>query len=390
MSRWQQRIHQALEQRHQQSLWRQQECLTGQQQVMVNTTRNPQPLVNFCSNDYLGLAAAGGQDLATAADQWGFGSGASHLVCGHSQAHEDLEKALAKHIGYPRVLLMASGFSANLALLSSLAQRGDTIYQDKLNHASLIDGALLSRAALKRYRHNDLTHLTTLLVHPQEHTGLSIIATDSVFSMDGDLAPISQLIDLCRTDDRQLIVDDAHGFGVLGPQGQGCLFDQSKSPIYMGTLGKALGGYGAFIAGSESLIDYLVQFARPYIYSTAMPPALADAMLGQLQRLQAGDRQQQLITHIKYFKRQAAHYGIDLMPSDTAIQPLPIGDSAAAVELSQQLRQRGFWVGAIRPPTVPAGTARLRITLTATHSLPQIDSLLQNIAELMPTKGQKL
>lgn len=386
MTSWQNRIQQALSERQQQSLWRQQSQLTSQQQSQVSIIDRDQPLLNFCSNDYLGLAADGASDLAHAAKQWGFGSGASHLVCGHSQAHHELEQALAQHIGYPRALLLSSGFSANLALLSCLVTKGDVIYQDKINHASLIDGALLSRAQLRRYRHNSVEHLSQLLERHENSAGLSLIATDSVFSMDGDVAPLDELITLCQPSQRQLFVDDAHGFGVLGHRGQGCLhhypYDPQTSPIYMGTLGKALGGYGAFIAGSDELIDYLIQFARPYIYSTAMPPALAEAMLGQLTKLQGGDRQQQLHKNIHFFKQQAAALNIELMPSETAIQPLLIGDSAKAILLSQQLRQNGYWVGAIRPPTVPTGTARLRITLTAKHTQAEISGLLETIQQL--------
>lgn len=386
MTSWQTRIQKALNERQQKSLWRQQSQLIGKQQSLVATVDSEHPLLNFCSNDYLGLAADGAEDLAVAAQQWGFGSGASHLVCGHSTAHDQLEQALAEHIGYPRVLLLSSGFSANLALLSCLVSKGDVIYQDKLNHASLIDGALLSRGQFRRYRHNDCDHLKQLLARHENDSGLSFIATDSVFSMDGDLAPISELMALCQPEQRQLMIDDAHGFGVLGDHGQGCLqdhlFDPDISPIYMGTLGKALGGYGAFIAGSNELIDYLIQFARPYIYSTAMPPALAAAMLVQLQRLQSGQRQQQLQANIQFFKQYANELDITLMPSTTAIQPLLIGEASAAVHFSQQLRQKGFWVGAIRPPTVPDGTARLRITLTAKHTEQQIKALLVAIQQL--------
>lgn len=378
MGDWQQRIQQANQQRQQKKLWRQRQSLQSVQDVVV--VRAGKSLINFCSNDYLGLAAEGGSDLATAAEKWGFGSGASHLVCGHSDAHHQLEQALADHVGYPRALLCSSGFSANLAVISALTDRHDLIFQDKLNHASLLDGAQLSRAQLYRYRHNDMEHLEDLLEQFEKPDRYSLIVSDSVFSMDGDIAELQQLAELAAAPHRQLMIDDAHGFGVLGEQGQGCRYafhlTPEQCPIYIGTLGKSLGGYGAFIAGSDELIDYLIQFARPYIYSTALPPALADAMLQQLKRLQQGDRQQRLGQRIKYFRQRAFELGIELMPSDTAIQPLVVGRSDIALTISDALEARGFWVSAIRPPTVPVGSARLRFTLSANHTEQHIDDLL--------------
>lgn len=390
---WNQRIQQALHERQQQQLWRQRALLGDVQQT--HTLRNGQPVLNFCANDYLGLAACGADDLAHAAQRWAMGSGASHLVCGHSSAHHELEQALAAHCGYERALLFSTGFMANLGTIAALAGRGDEVLQDKLNHASLLDGALLSRARLSRYRHADYHHLQQLLDVPAN--GERLIVSDSIFSMDGDLADVRRLSELSSEHNALLMIDDAHGFGVLGStlntepaagQGVRAYFGLSPQqlPLYVGTLGKALGGFGAFVAGSADLIDYLIQFARPYIYTTALPPALAEAMLANLKRLQQGDRQQQLQANIRYFRRQAASLGLSLMPSESAIQPLLIGDSGSALRLSEQLLQRRLWVSAIRPPTVPAGSARLRITLSAAHRQSDIDLLLNALAELLPVQ----
>ena len=393
---WNQRIQQSLHERQQQQLWRQRALLGDVQQT--HTLRNGQPVLNFCANDYLGLAACGADDLAHAAQRWAMGSGASHLVCGHSSAHHELEQALAAHCGYERALLFSTGFMANLGTIAALVGRSDGVLQDKLNHASLLDGALLSRARLSRYRHADYHHLQQLLDVPAN--GERLIVSDSIFSMDGDLADIRRLSELSSEHNALLMIDDAHGFGVLGNtistpniepaagQGVRAYFGLSPQqlPLYVGTLGKALGGFGAFVAGSADLIDYLIQFARPYIYTTALPPALAEAMLANLKRLQQGDRQKQLQANIRYFRRQAASLGLSLMPSESAIQPLLIGDSGSALRLSVQLLQRGLWVSAIRPPTVPAGSARLRITLSAAHRQSDIDLLLNALAELLPVQ----
>lgn len=389
---WNHRIHQALQQRQQQHLLRQRQTLNSAQGPVV--TLNGNQLINFCSNDYLGLAGEGGSALANAANRWQLGSGASHLVCGHSSAHQALEQALAQHTGYPRALLFSSGFMANLGTIAALAQRGDYILQDKLNHASLLDGAQLSRARLQRYRHLDYPHLQQLL---NDHSvgeskgSETLIVSDSIFSMDGDLADIAQLSSLAQQHQALLMIDDAHGFGILEAAdqtsggGARAHFDLTAEqlPVYVGTLGKALGGYGAFVAGSDELIDYLIQFARPYIYTTALPPALAEAMLANLELLQQPQRRQQLQQHIQYFRQQAAALALPLMPSQSAIQPLLIGDARRALRISEQLKQRGLWVSAIRPPTVPDGSARLRITLTASHSRDQIDRLLSALARVL-------
>ncbi|WP_420589949.1 8-amino-7-oxononanoate synthase [Bacterioplanoides sp.] len=386
---WNQRIHQALEQRNEQHLLRRRVSLDSPQQAEVEI--DGQRLINFCSNDYLGLACEGGDALAKAASKWNLGSGASHLVCGHSSAHHGLEQALADYTGYPRALLFSSGFMANVGTISALAQRGDLIFQDKLNHASLLDGAQLSRAKLLRYRHCDYAQLDDMLANASDDSSEKLIVSDSIFSMDGDLADVAQLANIAEKHQSLLMIDDAHGLGILGAkennQGNGVRdhfgLSHQQLPVYVGTLGKALGGYGAFVAGSEELIDYLVQFARPYIYTTALPPALAEAMLFNLELMKQPERRNTLNQHIEYFRQQAEKQALPLMPSESAIQPLLIGDADKAMTISEQLKQRGLWVSAIRPPTVPAGSARLRITLTAGHSREQIDLLLKALAEVM-------
>lgn len=392
---WQQRIHQAVQQRKADNLWRQRINVGSPQSARI--TVDGQPLLNFSSNDYLGLAQQS-EPLMNAAKAWGMGSGASHLVCGHSSAHQQLEQALAESVGYPRALLFANGYMANLAVLQTLLSRQDHLYQDKLNHASLIDGGLISSAKMHRYRHNDCTHLLHFLKQNQtpaadslaEQTisSLSLVATDAVFSMDGDQANLAELATICQQHQALLMIDDAHGFAVLGNSThtgshakQGLTAEQV--PIYMGTLGKGLGGYGAFIAGSEELIEYLIQFARPYIYTTAIPAALASAMQTNLEVVMTGKRQTLLAANIDYFRQQAQHLALNIMPSSTAIQPLLIGDDAKAVAISQQLKQQGILVTAIRPPTVAKGSARLRITLTASHTEKDIDYLLTSLVSIL-------
>ncbi|MDF1762079.1 MAG: 8-amino-7-oxononanoate synthase [Oleibacter sp.] len=400
---WNQRLESALQARREQHLWRQRHTIDSPQGVLVRV--EGQSLINFCSNDYLGLASQGGDDLARAAQTWQLGSGASHLVCGHSRAHHELEDALAAHTGYPKALLFSTGYMANLGVISALAQRGDRILQDKLNHASLLDGAQLSRATSTRYRHQDYAHLEQLLEDSaaQGSSNETLVISDSIFSMDGDLADASQLAQLCsasQSSHRQnsnhqkpalLMIDDAHGFGVLGDHGGGVReafnLTPEQLPVYVGTLGKALGGCGAFVAGSEALIDYLVQFARSYIYTTALPPALADAMLGNLERLKNNALRQQLRQRIAQFRFGANELGLPLMASNSPIQPLLIGSSDTAMVISEELRQRGFWVSAIRPPTVPQGQARLRVTLSAAHSAEQVEALLQALAVIKQAHG---
>jgi 8-amino-7-oxononanoate synthase len=387
---WQQRIQQAIQQRKEDNLWRQRISVASPQGARI--VLEGQTLLNFSSNDYLGLAQQS-ESLITAAKAWGMGSGASHLVCGHSEAHQQLEQALALSVGYPRALLFANGYMANLAVLQTLLNRQDYLYQDKLNHASLIDGGLISNSKMRRYRHNDTAHLAHFLEQEKSSSSLStpslaLVATDAVFSMDGDQANLTELATICQQHDALLMVDDAHGFGVLGnSEYTGSIAQQGLSsdqvPIYMGTLGKGLGGYGAFVAGSEELIEYLIQFARPYIYTTALPAALASAMQANLAIVMSGERQKALAANIAYFRHQAKHLALSIMPSSTAIQPLLIGDDAKAVAISRQLKQQGILVTAIRPPTVAKGSARLRITLTASHTEKDIDQLLTVLVTLL-------
>lgn len=388
---WEQRLHTALQQRRDQDLWRQRAQLSSAQGTEV--TCNGEYRLNFCSNDYLGLAAQGGPDLAAAAERWQLGSGASHLVCGHSDAHHALEDQLAKLTGYPRALLFSTGYMANLGAISALARRGDLVLQDKLNHASLLDGAVLSRAQLKRYRHADNTHLETLL-QGNSTSGETLVVTDTIFSMDGDLADIPTMAKLCSQHGALLMADDAHGFGVLGTGGAGVRahfnLTPKQLPVYVGTLGKALGGYGAFVAGSEELIDYMIQFSRPYIYTTALPPALAEGMLGNLERMQNDHLREQLQLRIQQFRSKALALGLPLMDSHSPIQPLMIGSAGIAMTMSAALHKQGIWVSAIRPPTVPKNEARLRITLSAAHSEAQVDRLLDALAEIWESTSYDL
>jgi 8-amino-7-oxononanoate synthase len=347
-------------------------------------------LLNFASNDYLGLAghAEIAAALADGAGQWGAGSGASHLVSGHLEPHEKLEGEIAAFTGFDRALTFSTGYLANLAVTPTLAGRGAAVFADKLNHASLIDAMQLAKAngaAVQRYPHNDLAALERQLAASSAATKL--IVTDAVFSMDGDLAPLPQLLQLAERFDAWLVIDDAHGFGVLGAQGRGSLahFALPAAPriVLMGTLGKAAGVGGAFVAGSATAIEYLLQKGRSYIFTTAAPPAIACALSRSLQIIAAGDaRRAALFANIARLRDGCAGLPWRLLPSATAIQPLIVGDNAAAVGLSTALWERGLWVPAIRPPTVPAGTARLRLSLSAAHTAADIDRLLGALREL--------
>lgn len=336
--------------------------------------------IAFCSNDYLGLAAD--PRLAAAAkagiDLYGVGAGASHLVLGHSTAHHELELALADFVGLSRALLFSTGYMANMGVVSALAGRGDAVFADRLNHASLNDAALVSRAAFKRYAHGDLDMLERLLQATPARRRLVI--TDAVFSMDGDIAPVPALLALCERYDAYLLIDDAHGFGVLGAQGRGTLQHfgiESGRVIYMATLGKAAGVAGAFVAGSAVLIESLIQNARPYIYTTASPPLLAHALLASLQLIAQEDgRRQRLRDLILQLRQGLAGHALRLLPSDTPIQPLLVGGNEQALALSAALAAQGLLVPAIRPPTVPQGTARLRISLSADHDAGDVTRLI--------------
>ena len=367
-------------------LYRQRPLLESPQgpEVVVDGQR----LLAFCSNDYLGLANHPEVIAAwqAGAERWGVGGGASHLVLGHSTPHHQVEEALAELTGRPRALLFSTGYMANLGAITALVGQGDTVLQDRLNHASLLDGGLLSGARFNRYLHNDAASLASRL---DKAVGNTLVVTDGVFSMDGDLADLPALADVARARGAWLMVDDAHGLGTLGAQGGGIVEHFGLSvddvPVLIGTLGKACGTAGAFVAGSEELIEALVQFARPYIYTTSQPPALACATLKSLELLRHETwRREHLAALIRQFREGAQQIGLALMDSPTPIQPIMIGDSAQALRLSRMLRERGLLVTAIRPPTVPAGGARLRVTLSAAHSEAQVQLLLNALAECYP------
>ena len=347
-------------------------------------------MLNFASNDYLGLAGDPGlaRALADGALAWGAGSGAAHLVSGHLEPHEALEQELAAFTGFPRTLTFSTGYLANLAVTPTLAGRGDAVFADKLNHASLIDAMQLAKANgadVQRYPHNDVGALERLLAASTARTKL--IVTDAVFSMDGDLAPLPALLALAERFDAWLVIDDAHGFGVLGAQGRGSLahFNLPASPriLLMGTLGKAAGVGGAFVAGSATAIDYLLNKARSYIFTTAAPPAVACALRASLQRIAGGDAlRRQLFANVARLRSGVTTLPWTLPASMTAIQPLIVGDNQATLDLAQALWSRGLWVPAIRPPTVPRGTARLRICLSAAQTPDDIDRLVATLKEL--------
>lgn len=340
----------------------------------------------FCSNDYLGLAhhPALVEAACRGAERYGVGAGASALISGHTEAHEALEARLARFVRLPRALHFGSGYLANLGVVAALAGRGATVFSDELNHACLIDAARLSRAEVRVYPHLDLAVLARMLERCE--TPGKLVATDAVFSMDGDLAPLPELLALCERHDAWLVVDDAHGFGVLGEGGRGALshFGIAAPRIaYMGTLGKAAGVHGAFVAGEEALIEWLVQRARTYVFTTASPPLLACALMASLELIEAEEhRRARLRELIHRVKTSLGGLPWRLGVSETAIQPLIVGDNRAAVELAEGLRERGIWVPAIRPPTVPAGSARLRIALSAAHGAEHIDELAAALHQL--------
>ena len=342
--------------------------------------------IAFCSNDYLGLAAH--PELIEAAREgaarYGVGAGASHLILGHLTAHHELEQRLAAFTGLPRALLFSTGYMANLGVVTALTGRGDAVFADRLNHASLNDAALLSRADFRRYPHLDLTALERLLAGSGARRKL--VVTDAVFSMDGDIAPLPDLIGLCERHGAWLLLDDAHGFGVLGPGGRGTpAHFNTGSPrlIYMATLGKAAGVFGAFVAGAAEMVEALVQRARPYIYTTAAPPLLSVALMKSLDLIRADEwRRRHLWDLIALLRERLIPGRWRLAPSSTAIQPLVIGGNDEAVAVSEHLARMGLLVPAIRPPTVPQGTARLRISLSAAHSFEDIERLAAALNEI--------
>jgi 8-amino-7-oxononanoate synthase len=368
-----------LQARRQQQLYRSRLVIDGPQGVSVRV--DGRDFLSFCSNDYLGLANHA--DIIAAfhrgVDKFGCGSGAAHLISGHSRAHHALEEELADFVQRPRALLFSTGYSANLGVMAALLGRGDRVFEDRLNHASLLDAARLSRARLLRYQHNDAAGLASrLAASPACET---LVATDGVFSMDGDLAPLAALSAMAAQYDAWMLVDDAHGIGVLGPQGRGSValagLGLHEVPILMGTLGKAFGTFGAFVAGSDDLIETLIQQARTYIYTTAPPPAVACAARAALQRVREDDwRREHLQRLIRYFRNGARQLGLSLCDSQTPIQPLLVGAAGRALQLSQALRERGILISAIRPPTVAEGASRLRITFSAVHSEAQVEQLL--------------
>jgi 8-amino-7-oxononanoate synthase len=348
--------------------------------------------LNFCANDYLGLAGdARVSKAAQVALEQGCGSGAAALVSGYNREHALLEEALADYLQQPRALLFSSGWAANLGVLRALLGKDDALLADELNHASLIDGGRLSGARYLRVPHGDVQAFEAAVREQAsgKTASLCMVVTDSVFSMDGDLAPVAALSKLAQRHQAALMVDDAHGFGVLG-NGRGALFEAAETPIpadvYMAGFGKALGTAGACIAGSEALIETLIQRARTWVFSTAPPPALAAATRAALSIVASDEGQQRrglLQSHIARFRAGCAAQGVVLAASHTAIQPLILGEEVRALAVSRALFEAGYWVAAIRPPTVPAGTARLRITLSAGHTAAEIDGLISALAKAL-------
>lgn len=350
-------------------------------------------VVAFCSNDYLGLANHPdvNQAFRKGVAQWGSGSGAAHLVNGHSAAHHALEEELAAFTGRRRALLFSTGYMANLGIAGSLLEKGDAVFEDRLNHASLLDAGLLSGARFQRYAHADAGDLQGKL--EKSEAGCALVMSDGLFSMDGDTAPLPQLAAACKKHKAWLCVDDAHGLGVLGTSGGGTLelhkMNADDVPVLMGTLGKAFGSCGAFVAGSEELIETLIQKARTYIYTTALPSAVAEAARMSLRLvLREGWRREYLQQLIVRYRQGAAQLGLPLMPSETAIQPLLIGGNEEALALSEALWERGILVTAIRPPTVPDNSARLRITFSAAHTEKHLQQLLLALEDVCPRRAE--
>ncbi|KXI30759.1 aminotransferase class I/II-fold pyridoxal phosphate-dependent enzyme [Paraglaciecola hydrolytica] len=382
-------ISSVLNQRKQDKLWRSRHIIESAVDCMIQV--DGRHYLNFSSNDYLGLrrSTVVAQAWVDGIAEYTGGSGASPLVTGYTQAHHELEVYLAKVLKRDKVLLFNSGFTANQAICQALFSAGsrqstDLIVADKLMHASFVDGAQACDAVFKRFRHNDCQHLSSILRSQSAVATNTLIATEGVFSMDGDQAPILELLNITQQHDAWLMLDDAHGFGVLGETGLGVSelhqLSQQKLPVLMATFGKAIGTAGAFIAGSEQLIDYLVNFARHYIYSTAMPAAQAHATLESLKANVKPDRRHLLQTRIQQFKQLAKAVNIPLLPSDTAIQPILIGDTDLTLALSEKLKQLGIWASAIRYPTVPKGTDRLRLTLSAIHQERDIVALVDALS----------
>lgn len=367
------------------SLYRERKVLQSPQQPEVVV--DGKAYLAFCSNDYLGLAnhPAIISAFKQAADEYGVGGGASHLVNGHSFHHHALEEELAEFTGRPRAILFSNGYMANIGTVNALLGKQDAVFEDRLNHASLLDAGLLSGARFQRYLHNDTASLAQRLSKTQARR--SLVVTDGVFSMDGDIADLPSICEVAGQHNAWVMVDDAHGIGCLGKTGGGCAehfnLSQQQLPVLMGTLGKAFGTSGAFIAGSEVLIETLIQHARTYIYTTSMPPAVAAATRASLKLVQTEQwRREQLHALIERFRRGCEQLGLDLMDSPTPIQPIMIGDADKAMSMSAALREKGMFITPIRPPTVPSGSARLRVTLSASHTEEQVDRLLDALDEV--------
>jgi len=366
-----------------QGLYRSRRVIASPQGIYL--TIGGRRIVNFCSNDYLGLANHPDvvKAFKSAADRYGVGSGSAHLICGHAQPHHALEEELAEFTGRDRALLFSTGYMANIGVISALLGSGDTVLEDRLNHASLLDGGLSSKARFMRYVHADVGDLDAKLKKAQ---GNKLIVTDGVFSMDGDFAPLQALAKTAKKHSAWMMVDDAHGLGVIGGHGGGLLqlhdLNQDTVQVLMGTLGKAMGTFGAFVAGSETLIETLIQKARTYIYTTALPPAVAEATRASLKLVNTENwRRDKLSTLVNHFRSGAQQLGLELMASSSAIQPLLVGDSRKAAAISNSLLNDGFLVSAIRPPTVPRNSARLRITFSALHEIEHVDRLLSALAK---------
>ncbi|MEY0430059.1 8-amino-7-oxononanoate synthase [Providencia rettgeri] len=380
---WQSFIQNQIEQRKQTSIWRQRQCIdsaNGRSLFLAG-----KEFLNFSSNDYLGLAHHP-QVVAAwqrGADEYGVGSGGSGHITGFTKAHDKLEQALADWLGYPKALLFISGFAANHAVITALMTANDRILADKLSHASIMEASIHSGAQLRRFKHNNPLSLDNLIQKPV--SGKTLVVTEGVFSMDGDSAPLQQLQEIARNQHAWLMVDDAHGIGVIGEQGRGSCFANGVKPeILVVTFGKAFGLSGASVLCDEPTAEFFVQSARHLIYSTSMPPAQAVALLAAVEQIQLADQaREDLNQHIAYFRNNADFNGMQLANSMTAIQPLIIGENQASQQLANFLRKKNIWVQAIRPPTVPPGSARLRVTLSAAHQRQDIDQLLEALHDFI-------
>lgn len=371
----------ALEALQQEHLFRTRNLNSSAQEI--EPVINGQQVLSFCSNDYLGLANHPKviESFASATKKYGVGSGASHLITGHHKCHHTLEDELAEFLGCERALLFSTGYMANLGVVSSFANRDAVVFEDRLNHASLIDAGILSRANLKRYTHVACNELETQLKNDKNHS--KFIISDGVFSMDGTIAPVTKLQLLAEKYSAQLIIDDAHGIGVLGDSGKGCTEGRlNKNTILIGTLGKAFGTFGAFVAANKEIIEWLIQKARTYIYTTALPPAIAEATRTSLKLIQEETwRREKLRNLILQFRSLAEQKELPLTSSTTAIQPLIVGSSEMALNLSENLLENGILVMAIRPPTVAKNQARLRVTFSATHTQTHVERLVEVISK---------